>query len=223
MTSTPFEFRQNISILRATGGTARDLHELRQGIASVSDETVYHHTYQYFQKGLIREYTNDFAQWVGESLEERALAEQLSNVDPYEFPSVGELRARVLDVIDAYLKEFPEPRSARKKDEFHFADSVTVSFPLGIKARNLAELLMGIKYVDENSLYHHFYEARVRLSQKSDDFSTWIEAALSKPDLAASIRAIDPFMHSIEGIRSHLVALLDHEVQRDMQSSGVER
>lgn len=221
--NVPFEFRQNVSILRATGGTARDLRELRQGIASVPDEAIYHHTYQYFQKGLIREYTNDFAQWAGESLEERALAEQLSNIDPYEFRSVAELRGRILAVIDAYLESFPEPRSARKKDEFHFADSVTISYPLGIKARNLAELLMGIKYVDEHSLYHHFYEARVRLDQRSDDFSTWIETALGKRALAAAIRGLDPFMHSIEGIRTYLLELIDQEVQRDMQSAGGER
>jgi hypothetical protein len=218
-----FEFKQNVSILRATGGTARDLRELRQGISSIPDEAIYHHTYQYFQKGLFREYTNDFAHWAGESLEERALSEQLSNIDPYEYHSISDLRAGILDVIDAYLRSSPEPRSARTKDEFHFADSVTISYPLGIKARNLAELMMGIKYVDERSLYHHFYEARVRLPQKRDDFSVWIETALGKDALAGAIRAIDPFMHSIEGIRTHLLELIDQEVQRDMQSTGGER
>ena len=218
-----FEFKQNVSILRSTGETARNLPELRQGISSVRDESIYHHTYQYFQKGMIREYTSDFAHWVGESLEERALAEQLSNIDPYEFGSVAGLRERLLVVIDAYLREFPAPREARERDEFHFTDAITLSYPLGIKARNLAELLMGIKYVDEQSLYHHFYEARVRLEQKCDDFSAWIGSVAGKPDLAATIRAIDPFMHSIEGIRGHLAELIEQEVQRDMQSAGVER
>ena len=218
-----FEFRQNISILRSTGDTARDLQELRRGIAAVREEAIYHHTYQYFQKGLFREYTNDFAHWAGESLEERALAEQLSNIDPYEFDTIEQLRMRLLEVIDAYLQEFPGPRHAREKDEFHFADAITIAFPLGIKARNLAELLMGIKYVDEQCLYHHFYEARVRLEQKSDDFSAWIESSVGKQQLAVEIRAIDPFMHSIEGIRSHLADLIEEEVQRDMQNAGVER
>jgi len=218
-----FEFRQNVTLLRSTGDTARDLRELRAGIAAVGDDSIYHHTYQYFQKGLIREYTNDFAHWAGESLEERALAEQLSNIDPYGFSGIDELRGNILEVIDTYLQDFPEPRPAREKDEFHFADAITISFPLGIKARNLAELLMGIKYVDEQCLYHHFYEARVRLAQKSDDFTAWIEGTMSKPELVADIRAIDPFMHSIEGIRAHLAELIEQEVQRDMQSTGGDR
>lgn len=215
-----FDFMQSVSILRSTGETATDLATLRAGIAQVGDGSVYHHMYQYFQKGLIREYTNDFAHWSGESLEERALAEQLSNIDPYEFKSVVTLRERLLAVIDSYLRDFPEPRRALPRDEFHFTEAVNISFPLGITARNLAELLMGIKYVDDQSLYHHFYEARVRLQPKNDDFSEWIGLSLGKPRLAEAIRAIDPFMHPIEGIREHLLDLIEQEVRRDMRADG---
>ena len=40
------------------------------------------YTYHYFIKRQVFEYTNDFAHWAGESLEERALSEHLSNIDP---------------------------------------------------------------------------------------------------------------------------------------------
>ena len=75
-----FEFKQCVSLLKSTGRKAKNLRELRDAIAVVSNESVFHHTYQYFLKGHILEYTNDFAHWAGESLEERALAERLSNI-----------------------------------------------------------------------------------------------------------------------------------------------
>ena len=107
---SPFEFRQCISILRSTGKKAANLKELREIIATVSDDSVFHHTYQYFLKEHILEYTNDFAHWAGESLEERALAEQLSNIDPYTCETISDLRAAIVSVIDSYLEVFPEPR-----------------------------------------------------------------------------------------------------------------
>ncbi len=59
----PFEFRQCVSVLKSTGRKAGDLRELRDAISEVSDECIFHRTYQYFLKGHILEYTNDFAQW----------------------------------------------------------------------------------------------------------------------------------------------------------------
>ncbi len=176
----PFEFRQCVSILVSTGKKAKDLHELRNMIATISDESIFHHTYQYFLKGHILEYTNDFAHWAGESLEERALAEHLSNIDPYEFKDIKDLREKIILVIDEYLKNFPEPRMAASGDEFFFNETITIVFPVGIRAKNLAEFLAAIKFIDTGCIYYHFYEARMRLGGGIDDFSRWIEDAFKK-------------------------------------------
>ncbi|MDP2993233.1 MAG: DUF5752 family protein [Deltaproteobacteria bacterium] len=213
----PFELRQCASILRSTGEKAKNLRELREIIARVSDEAIFHHTYQYFLKGHIYQYTNDFAQWAGESLEEEALSEQLSNIDPYDFKTIDDLRRELLSVIDRYLEGFPEPREAMSGDEFHFNETITLIFPVGIRAKNLAEFLMAIKYVDAGSIYYHFYEARVRLGGGIDDFSAWIDTSLDKKDLAEKVRAIDPFMHSIEEIRKHIMDVVEKEARRDME------
>jgi Family of unknown function (DUF5752) len=218
-----FVFRQSVSILKSTGEKAATLRELRGKISKISEESIYHHTYQYFQKGHVREYTNDFAHWSGESLEERALSERLSNIDPYTYPDIDGLRRAILSVIDDHLEKFPEPREAMQKDEFHFTQTVTLVFPAGTRARNLAELLMAIKYVDSGSIYYHFYEARKRLGATMDDFTAWLEGTLDKKALASRIRAIDPFMHSIEGIREHIAAAIDEELKQDMELAGLER
>lgn len=213
----PFEFRQCISILKATGRKAKSLRELRSVISSVNEESVFHHTYQYFLKEHAREYTNDFAHWAGESLEERALSEHLSNIDPYDFRSIDNLRNEILRVIDGYLTLFPEPREAMPRDEFYFNQTITFVFPTGIRAQNLAEFLMAVKHVDAGSIYYHFYEARTRLGNGVDDFSAWMESVFGKLDLAEQLRSIDPFMHTIEGIREHVIEAVEAEVRRDME------
>jgi len=210
-----FDFRQCIYILKSTGKKARNLREFRDVISLLSDESIFHHIYQYFLKGHILEYTNDFAHWAGESLEERALSERLSSIDPYEFKDIGALRAELIKQIDSYLENFPVPREAMPGDEFYFNETVTFVFPAGIRAKNLAEFLMGIKYADAGSIYYHFYEARIRLGV--DDFSKWIEDVLGNQELSGKIRTIDPFMHNVEGIRGHIVELVEEELKKDME------
>jgi hypothetical protein len=211
----PFEFMECITILKSTGKRARNIRELRAKIADISDESLFHHTYQYFLKGHILEYTNDFAHWVGESLEERALSERLSNIDPFAFQDLSSLRQEFLTDIDDYTEHFPEPRDTIPGDEFYFNETVTIVFPIGMWAKNLAEFLLAIRYVDPPCIYYHFYEARLR--HGTDDFSTWIEDVLENSELARSIRAIDPFMHNIEGIRTHFVETVENNVRHAME------
>lgn len=213
----PFDFQQAISILKSTGVRAKNLRELREGIAVISEESIFHHTYQYFLKGHVLEYTNDFAQWAGEGLEESILSEHLSNIDPYSFKSIKEVRDELLRVIDLYLQRFPEPREAVAGEEFYFNESVALVFFEGVRARNLAEFLMALRYVDQGCIYFHFYEARSRLGAEADDFSRWLEEGLGKKELAQKVRAIDPFMHTMEGIRVLIIALIEQELKREME------
>ncbi len=215
-----FEFMQCASILKSTGKKAGNLRELRDVLSVISEDSIFHHTYQYFLKGHILEYTNDFAHWAGESLEERALSERLSSIDPYDFGSIAGLRERLLKAIDEYLDMFPEPREAIAGDEFYFNQTVTLTFPVGVRVRNLAEFLIAIKYIDAGCIYYHFYEARIRLGSGVDDFSAWIQNVLMKKELADRVRAIDPFMHSVEGIREHIIAVVEEAVKKDMEVIG---
>jgi hypothetical protein len=214
-----FEFKECITLLKATGKKAGSLREFRDVLAAVSEGAIFHHTYQYFLKGHVLEYTNDFAHWVGESLEERALAEHLSNIDPYDFRDIEELRTALVKAVDDYLERFPEPRAAMPGDDFFFNETLTLVFSASLRARNLAEYLMAIKYVDNSSLYYHFYDARQRLGN-SNDFSHWFDEALGKNDLADRVQAIDPFMHSFDGLRVRIATAVEDEVKLDMEAAG---
>jgi hypothetical protein len=216
----PFDFRACLMVLKSTGKKASTLRELKDLIGETSAECLFHHTYQYFLKGHVLEYTNDFAHWAGEGLEERALAEVLSSIDPYDFSSIDELRDALQRAIDEYMLLFPEPRRAMEGGEFYFNETITLVFPVGMRARNLAEFLSAIKYVDPAAIYYHFFEARTRVSEERagiDDFSRWIEEALQKPELAKQLRSIDPFMHSLEDVRLHISELVEETVRLDME------
>jgi hypothetical protein len=102
-------------------------------------------------------------------------------------------------------------------DEFYFNETVTLVYSVGIMARNLAEFLTAMRYIDTASIYWHFYEARVRLGGGIDDFSKWIEDTFGKKELANRIRAIDPFMHTLEEIKRHIIEEIEEEVRKDME------
>lgn len=212
-----FVFRDAVIITKATGLKASTLQQVRDLLNEVSEECIFHHTYQYFAKGHIQEYTNDFAHWAGENLEERALAEQLSNVDPYSFKSINHLRTELIRVVDFFLEHFPEPREVIPGEELFFSESLSYVFSTGVQARNLAEFLIALKFIDPSSIYYHFYEARIRLRKEADDFSKWVDEVIKAPDLADQIRSIDPFMHNLEGIREHLIEMVETALRNQME------
>ena len=203
-----FEFKACSTVLISTGRKARSIKELLEILRSVTTESIFHHTYQYFMKAHDLSYTNDFAQWAGESLEERALAERLSNIDPFEFNDTETLRGSLIKVIETFLDEFPTPREVFPGNEFYFNETITYVYPVGIRVYDLTQFLQAIEKIDAGSIYYHFYEARTRLDNAIDDFTMWIEHGLGEKELAEELREIDPFMHTIEGIRWHIIETL---------------
>ena len=141
----PFEFKQCTNILKSTGKKAKNLRELRDVIATVSNECIFHHTYHYFLKGHILEYTSDFAHWAGESLEEKALAEQLSNIDPYDFKNIGDLRKELLKSIDE------RDMDSRRAILVSVLTGLNIQMPRSRDSRPLTCFLKDMKDSKENS------------------------------------------------------------------------
>lgn len=210
-----FEFRECVKLLKATGRKAKNLRELRDLMEIISPDSIYHHTYEYFFKLHVLEYTNDFARWVGETLEIRALAEVLSNIDPYRGLSIEELRMEFITHIDNHLARFPAVRQAREGGEFHFNETVTFVFRAGLRAKNLAEFLMALRFVDVSSIYYHFHEARTRVGV--NDFSAWLAGTLGKAELAGELRKIDLLMHTVPEIRAYLIKIVEEELKKEIE------
>jgi len=215
--AVPFLFKECVVIPKATGQKASTLKELRERIARVSDESLYHHTYQYLLKGHLQEYTNKFAEWAAEGIEERALSEQMSNLDPYDFDTMDALREELIRIVTDYLDNNPEPRPVSPGHEFYFNETLTLVFHAGLRARNLAEFLIALRFVDPGAIYFHFYEARNRSETKTNDFSTWFASSLNKQELADRVNNIDPFVYGLAGIREQIVTLVEAELRREME------
>ena len=67
----PFYFNTSAHLPRITPYKASNLAELLDALRECPEDSIFHHTCQYFMRNPGLEYTNDFAQWAGESLGER--------------------------------------------------------------------------------------------------------------------------------------------------------
>jgi hypothetical protein len=203
-----------MSLSQTTGVKTATLSELIQAVEIVAPGAVFHHTHQFYLKGTLvaPEYPNDFAVWVAENLEERALAEKLACLDFYSMKSVEEIRRAIVRILEDYRDHFPAPRPARPGDEFFFNDSITLVIPTGFRARDITEFRMALRQVGPSSIYYHFFEARIRMESPSDDFSFWVEQSLGRRNLCHQIRQLDPYLYSLEGLRRKLIELVDMEL-----------
>lgn len=210
----PFWFRECFLMTMPVGIRVGNLRELLHVIKEVDDAALYYHL---FQCRLVIspptiEYPNDFAQWAGLALQEKALAEKLSSFDPLDYADLNQVRQAVVDIMEEHLWELPFIPWARPGFEFHFCEASTVVIRSEIAAANLREFCQGLKKVGLDSIYYHFFEARWRLEKPIDDFSYWIETNFDVPELVTAIRDIDIYFYSLREIRNTLLGLIDRHL-----------
>jgi hypothetical protein len=93
----PFHFCEVVEFTLPLGITAQDLPSLAEGIRKISLQSLHHH----FINARMRQPlgTNDFAQWVADSLGMPALAERINRIDFYTNTLEG-IRSELLQVIE---------------------------------------------------------------------------------------------------------------------------
>lgn len=209
-----FQFFECFALIKMTGRKAADIIEFIEVLRTVSPEAIFHHMHQYFLKPHVipPEYPNDFAVWVSEFLGERSLAEGLANLNPYEFASIEDLRSAIIKTITDYLKSYPVVRKVLPGQEFFFNEGVTLVIPTGLEAEHMHEFVRMLKEVNNSSIYFHFYEARLRLGKKTDDFSLFLETCLECPSIALSIKKLDPYMYSTDELREKILKLMEEGI-----------
>lgn len=205
-----FTFFECTSLIQPTVRRAHGIKDLIELVSEVEPSVIYHHTHQYYLKATteVPEYSNDFAVWAAEALEERALAEKLANLDLYDYSTIEEVREAIIYILKSYVEENPAPRPARKGDDFDFNDSISIIMPVDIMVATLQDFIRALHMVGASSIYFHFYEARMRLGRPTDDFSHWLDQVLGQSRLAAEIRGVDPYHYSLEGLRQHILYLI---------------
>ncbi len=208
--ASAFEFRTRLTVPKLTRRTATTVGELADHLRQVPPSVVFQHTHHFLvqHQELSPEPPNDFAYWVGMVLQEDELGERLAAVDTVRFASLHALQARLLEILDAHLAAGRNHRSAPDDEPFHFKDAVSVVLPTGHSAASIPEFRTALARVSTASISYHLFESRLRVGAEDNDFSAWLEGQMDLPAVARSIRALDPYTHTLEGLRQALLGLL---------------
>jgi len=207
-----FHFYTRLNQTELLGKKARNLVELLEGIKSVPDSSIYHHTHRFIQQHhyMSPQPPNDFADWITDVLNEDALGEKMASVDVIEFQKIKGLRKKFIEILSDYLKENKKVRDCPDNQEFHFMACRTFVLPTTYVARSVKQFRQILKRVSIHSLYFHIFEARMRLEKKDNDFSRWLRD-LGERSLASKISKLDPYSYTLEALRKEIISIIDKE------------
>jgi hypothetical protein len=217
---SPFRFLGCSEIQEILGKQAEDERTLAELLEEVPLDSIYFHTHSFFlrHRFIERTYPNDFAEWVGEQVRDHVLAERLSVVDPFEYSSLEALREDLVSLIDDHLSGLATVPRAGFGTPFYFSRSRILEIPTGLEARTLREFRAAIAEVDVSVIYFHVFESHLRLQREENDFSAWIRNGLQLPELADRMQALNPYLCSLERLRSNLLTMCDEQLaKRDQE------
>jgi hypothetical protein len=212
----PFTFVGCLELREILGRRARDERELMEGLEQVPAGSIYYHTHSIFLRHprIAGGYPNDFANWVASQVGDKALAERLAVVDPYDCGSVEELREELVSIVEMHIAPLqPVPRCVFG-DPFFFVQSHVLEVPTGLEARTLEEFHGCLAEADLSSVYLHTLHARVRGEVAGGDFAHWIGQELGLDALAGAIGRINPYLGGLEQIRAETLRLIDAELAK---------
>ncbi len=205
-----FRFSTQMSLIELTGLSARELYELLGHMKTVPDSVLYYHTHAFLKQHqfLSPEPPNDFAYWVTNVLQEDRLGEQLAAIDTVRFSSIQSLREALVQTMEKYLAKGRNNRVAPAGEEFHFMKARSFVLATPYEVNTLDEFADAISKVSLYSLYHHMFEARLRLQKSSNDFSLWLETELGEKSLANAIARLDPYTQTLDSLRKKIIRLV---------------
>ena len=215
---TPFRFYTSFVLQKATGLRAATLPQLAALLRKVPDGCIYYHTHYFLltHHYLTPEPPNDFAYWVTGVLGEERLGELLAGIDIMEHSTLQSLREALVGTIEEYLHSTPAAtlRFASEGEEFFFVKSAHVLIPTPHQASTLAEFAEALSRVSIHSLYFHIFDARLRVGRPINDFAVWLDEQLGLKELAGNVANLDPYAHTLETLRSLVLSLVKHELDR---------
>jgi len=216
----PFEFATASYLTSISALKASTLAQLRDGLRSCSDESIFAHTFQSLGEHhyLTEGFSNDFAQWVLAACNRPDLAEQLSAIDVREFVSLKDLRAEMRRVVGDYCRTHKRDARAPSYEPFYFCESIEVPIPLRRCASTLQEFHDCVASLSGTSFYYHFLSSRLRTHLKTNDFSLWLSKEMGLTSLADRIARIDIYTHTRESARATILRLVERELENERNS-----
>jgi len=80
---------------------------------------------------------------------------------------------------------------------------------------DLGEFISILQKVTVDSIYYHVFEARIRLEKGTNDFSAWFENSLGEKELAKQVAKLDPYTHTMEGLREKIIRLVESRLVKE--------
>lgn len=97
-----FYFMKTMTFMFKTPHVAKDLDELADCLGKVTCTTIYYHIFE--SRLRYERPTNDFSNWLNESLGEEKLADVMGRLNPYDYSLEG-LRRKMIDMIRKRISE----------------------------------------------------------------------------------------------------------------------
>ena len=207
----PFLFIGCSELQEILGKEADDEKRLVELIEEVPLDSIYYHTHSFFLRHhyIPGAYANDFAQWVANQVRDLVLGERLAVLDPFDFKNLEALREELISIIDDHLSRTSVVPRVIFGKPFYFKQSRIIEVPTALRARTLQDFRSALSEVEISAIYYHMFEARIRLPREESDFSLWIRKNLGLPELSERIRALNPYVGSLERLRSSLLVACD--------------
>ena len=212
-TKGPFYFYTASQLVEITGKRAGNLKEFVEILKTIDDSSVFYHVHHAFREHQYAPgiYSNDFAHWVEEEVGENALAERLSNINIKDYIDIKSLKAMIVEIIEQYIANSADSGGIKAKHKFYFCKYIGIVQKTKYEAGNLEEFCESLKKVGLRSLFFHFFEARLRLYRKTNDFSDWIKSNYGDDELARKIEALDPYQYTMDDLRDKIIALISEK------------
>jgi hypothetical protein len=205
----PFVFYTERRLVALTGLRAGNLTQLLKILHDVPGSSIFYHTHHMYLSHHFETpaFTNDFALWVSEALQDDSLGEKLAAIDLLSYTSIRHLREAIIGAIERHaVSDARLTRECPPGDEFHFCRSKSFIMPTGLIAHDPKEFFHVMPEVTNVSLFFHFFEARLRLGRPTNDFSQWLTGR-GEYVLARSIDNLDPYITTLDEFKKRIISL----------------
>ena len=205
----PFRFYTSSLLVEITGKKAHHLKEFVKILKEIDETSIFYHIHHALREYSFApgQYSNDFARWAAEGLEEGSLAERLASINIRDFTDLDTLRAKLVEIVEDHLKSAIEIRKAAPGREFYFLRNIEIVTPTPYEVQTLEEFTRALDRVGMRSIYFHFFDARLRLGRKSNDFSNWIQYSLDEVEKARKINNLDPYFMTMDQLKYRIIAI----------------
>jgi Family of unknown function (DUF5752) len=211
-----FQFVTASYLVRIGNQKASSLVQLQRAIEDCSDDSIFYHTFQSLGRHhfLTEGFSNDFAQWVLDSCNRPALAEQLASLDIRDYVSLADLRGDLRRMLNDYCLANQREASQSAFETFYFCETVEEEIPLGNEAWTLEEFRSGLDKLPHGAMQFHFLTSRLRLHLRTNDFSQWLSKELGLKELARKVDQIDIYTNTLDSARTQILTLIDREIRK---------